>query len=558
MRKFLIVAVFTLALFGTLAPPVHAQAPAPKVTITGLFDQITAMGANFYDGNFARTSDREWYARTRFRPDFKFEVGRTKAVLGFEIDMQYGQSGPNDGGFPGNVSGAAGGVAGGSKVGATGTLDLNTDVAGMIEVKWIYTEFDLTGKDSLLPFIPVQTVARAGGQPWGTLANYWGYGKSIYAIGDFAGVSAVTTWAPNLLTKLAYAQVEEELAGGNRGGALARVTRGGDFAVIASAEYTPLKGLSIQPLYSLFYAEGMTNGVARRAATNRFSGTAGGATTAAAATWGGGNPNGATNQHETRHTIGFDGTWRSGPWGFDPTVLYQFGTRDVQCLCPNKGAAFSVQRVETDMSSYLVDLIGSFRTGPFVLEVRGVYSPGNKARDNLAKSIRYYDPLSMDGTYYYGWAQIVALSNIDYLNGLGGVNGGMSYGVGYDRYGRAQLGVRGSYNMTPALRLYAIVNPTFTAEKVDTDSGQGPFGVFSNPRTIVSDKSFVEGDSRYIGTEGDLGVTWRFAPNVSFDVMGGYLWAGSALDVTEILNGVATKRQAQDAWTIASKVSFSF
>jgi hypothetical protein len=40
--------------------------------------------------------------------------------------------------------------------------------------------------------------------------------------------------------------------------------------------------------------------------------------------------------------------------------------------------------------------------------------------------------------------------------------------------------------------------------------------------------------------------------------MGGYLWAGSALDVTEILNGVATKRQAQDAWTIASKVSFSF
>jgi hypothetical protein len=55
---------------------------------------------------------------------------------------------------------------------AGGGLDLNTDVAGLFEIKWIYTEFDLTGKDSLMPFIPILTVARAGGQPFGTIANY--------------------------------------------------------------------------------------------------------------------------------------------------------------------------------------------------------------------------------------------------------------------------------------------------------------------------------------------------------------------------------------------------
>ncbi len=51
------------------------------------------------------------------------------------------------------------------KCDTNGCLDINTDVDGIIEVKWIYTEFPLTGKDSLLPFIPVETMARAGGSP---------------------------------------------------------------------------------------------------------------------------------------------------------------------------------------------------------------------------------------------------------------------------------------------------------------------------------------------------------------------------------------------------------
>src|SRR5881397_3131113 len=162
MRRVLVTAVFAVVALAMLAPPVLAQAPAPKVTITGLFDQITSTGRNLYDGNYSRDNDREWYARTRFRPDFVFEVGRTKAVLGIEIDLMYGQGGSNDGGFPGNTSGANSGC----KVNTNGCLDLNTDVGGMIEIKWIYTEFPLTGKDSLMPFIPVDTIARAGGQPF--------------------------------------------------------------------------------------------------------------------------------------------------------------------------------------------------------------------------------------------------------------------------------------------------------------------------------------------------------------------------------------------------------
>src|SRR5437870_6653967 len=213
MRRFLAVTVFAVIIIAVLTPSAWAQAPAPKVTLTGLFDQVTSMGRNFYDGNFARNSDREWYARTRFRPDFEFSVGRVKAVLGLEVDLQYGQSGANDGGFPGNNTGFPGGPpsqgtpTGGAKVNASANLDLNTDVAGIIEVKWIYTEFPLTGTDSLLPFIPVETMARAGGQPFGTLDQYK---LAQYANGDFAGISAITTFAPNIKTNLTYVILEDE------------------------------------------------------------------------------------------------------------------------------------------------------------------------------------------------------------------------------------------------------------------------------------------------------------------------------------------------------------
>src|SRR5262249_25659295 len=115
MRKRLVLALVAFLPLLTLAPPARAQVPAPKVTITGLFDQVTSAGRNFYDGNYSRDGDREWYARTRFRPDFEFAVGRTKAVLGIELDLMYGQGGTNDGGFPGNNAGTACGFVGGCK-----------------------------------------------------------------------------------------------------------------------------------------------------------------------------------------------------------------------------------------------------------------------------------------------------------------------------------------------------------------------------------------------------------------------------------------------------------
>jgi hypothetical protein len=555
MRRSLITAVLSLVAIALLAPAVLAQTPppAPKVTITGTFDQLTTAGRNFYDGNYSRDNDREWYARTRFRPDFEFAVGRTKAVLGLEIDLMYGQGGSNDGGFPGNNSGAAGGFGGGTKSATNGALDLNTDVGGMIEIKWIYTEFDLTGKDSLLPFIPFLTVARAGGQPFGTIANY----KVYYANGDFAGLDLYSTFTPDIKNHLAWVIVEDQLAGGNRSTETTRTSRGEDYALIVSPEFTPFKGLDLKPMFSWFHADGVTSGSARRNAANirTIGGTLNGA-----AGLGGGAPAGDSTMQENRFTIGLDARWRVGPFGLDPTIAYQWGKYDTQAQRTNG----TVGKVEGDASAWLFDIIGSYQLGPLLLELRGMYSPGNKARDNLSLSKRYFEPINLDTGYWSGgWLGILALG-VDYFNGGGGANQGMDTNVGYDRYGRAQFALRATYSITPALSVYGVVSPAWSAEKVDTDTGCPALTVATSNAgctgrvAVAGAQSFVEGDSSYIGTEINGGFTWRFAANTAFDLAGYYLAAGPALKMTENLNGVAVKRDQNDAYYVTARVRLSF
>src|SRR5262249_59361324 len=73
------------------------------------------------------------------------------------------------------------------------------------------------------------------------------------------------------------------------------------------------------------------------------------------------------------------------------------------------------------------------------------------------------------------------------------------------------------------------------------------------------------GDSNYLGTELNLGLVWRFSANTAFDLVGGYLFAGAALDAAECTNNAATcspslvrVKSAQDAYTLAARVRLAF
>jgi hypothetical protein len=569
MRRFTVTAVLAFVILVMLAPPVLAQAPAPKVTISGLFDQVTGAGRNVFDGNLTRNSDTEWYGRTRFRPDFEFAVGRVRAVLGIEIDLAYGQMGSNDGGFPGNVSGSAGGFGAGTngatppgcKVNTNGCLDINTDVGGMLEVKWIYTEFPLTGKDSLLPFIPVETMSRAGGQPFDTLAQYK---LAQYANGDFAGISAVTTFTPNIKSNLAWVIIEDQLGGSNRGLPAAKTGRGEDSALIASIDLTPTKGLDLKPLFSWIHTDGQSSGALRRNNVNRNS--AGGSINATASLSPAGSAAGDPSFHENRYTVGADARWRLGGFGLDPTFYYQFGHAATNGIDTSPGAnGVTTKKQSADISAFLLDVIGSYQLGPLLLEARGAYSSGNRARDNLATTRHYYQPLDTDGNYFAGgWTHFWASSPVDYFSTGWAATGNF---VGYDRYGRVSGAFRATYSFTPALSLQGLVHALWTAEAVDTDTGVALGSGTGTPiRTIVSPKSFAQGDSNYLGTELALLLTWRFSANTSFDTNFAYLFAGDALDATECINGTTAPcslansrtKAAQDAWLAGMRVRLAF
>ena len=113
MRRLLVLAVTLVAVLGIMAPPVMAQAPAPKVTITGFIDEIGTYTRNMshYDFDYNRANDVQAYGRTRGRFDIIGEVGKAKAVLGIELDMYYGQTGSADNNIQGNATSAGFGAS---------------------------------------------------------------------------------------------------------------------------------------------------------------------------------------------------------------------------------------------------------------------------------------------------------------------------------------------------------------------------------------------------------------------------------------------------------------
>lgn len=538
MRRYWVVALAVLTLLGVLSPPVWAQAPAaptPKVTITGLVDMLTNTTHNLRDAHFGRAGDTEWYSRTRFRPDIIAEVGKAKMVLGLEIDTAFGQVSGADSNI--DLLGAAGTA---QRAGTTSGFDLNTDTQGSIEVKWAYLEFPV-------PLVPFPTTLRVGAQSFATT-----YKLATLATGDFSGFNLVTTWAPNVKSHIAYAQIEEELTGGSTGGTGATAfARGDDFALILGVEYTPMKGLDVRPIYALAWFQGATSGSARQGPGQ----ITGAAPAFLAKTVG---PGLVATHEEWRHTIGIDARWTSGALFVNPTFFYQFGTRDTDNPAPT-GTTNLI--TEADISAWLLDLHGGYRWGPLLLEARYMYSSGNRPKDQLWRDVNYYQPINADTGYWadYRLSNIWGLG-IDYFNGA---ILGMGANLSVNRYGRQQFAVRGTYNVVPALDLYAVVSPAWTARSVNTAGN--PFGAANCPSHAVNvpssptaDGAGCNGDSSYLGTEGDLGLTWRFAPGLTFELVGGILFAGEALDRSEVRNGILTKREAEDAYIGTARVRFSF
>jgi hypothetical protein len=519
--------------------PAWAQpaAPTPKVDITGFIDTISSWSKNLNDSLVYRTGESQWYARNRGRFDIIGQLGKAKAVVGFEFDSAWGTTAV--GGQDNTL--AAGGVGVGQHPGASSAFDLNTDTQGSIETKWLYTEF-------VAPFMPFPTLIRLGAQPFAAH-----YKLAAYATGDFAGVNVDFYFNQNLKAHFTYVALEENLTGARRSLGFGR---GDDWAIITSVELTPFKGLflDIQPIYSFLSATGSTAGPSR-SAVGGIGGTPGFTRRAIGGV-------GGLGLSESRHTIGVDARLRSGPFSVDPTFFYQFGTRDTDNPF---GPAINSNVRQADISAFFVDVIAGWRTGPLLIEGRATYLSGNRPKDQLSRDVNYYQPLNTDTSFYgAGWGEIFSLG-IDYaigsLKGLGSFDS-------LDRHGRQQLALRAIYSGTPSFDVRALVSALWTARSVDTDGTTASgFSLAAPPMTCATHTANsaanprgagCNGDASYVGTEVNLGITWRFAPGLVFDLVGAVMFAGAALDSSEVLNGVLTKQDAKNIYAIASRIRYSF
>jgi hypothetical protein len=273
---------------------------------------------------------------------------------------------------------------------------------------------------------------------------------------------------------------------------------------------------------------------------------------------------GGLGLYEDRHTIGVDTRWRFGPFSVDPTFFYQFGTRDTDSPF---GPAINSNVREADISAFFADVIGGWRTGPLLVEGRVTYVSGNRPKDQLHKNVNYYQPLDNDtGFYGAGWGEIFSLG-IDYfigsLKGLGNFDS-------LDRYGRQSLAARAIYSITPSFDVRMVAHALWTARSVDTDGTTAFAGGTGATTSAMSCATHTansaanprgagcNGDASYVGTEVNLGITWRFAPGLVFDLVGAMMFAGEALDSSEVLNGVLTKKDAKNIYSIASRIRYSF
>jgi hypothetical protein len=535
MRRTCILALAVFALLGVVTPNAYAQAPAaaaapaPTFRINGLVDQLTTYSRNVsnVDADFG-TVDKQWYGRTRGRFDFIGEYGKAKAVLGIEIDMVYGQVGSNDSTIVNAGAAATTPVA--TQFGTDGSFDLNTDTRGIIEIKWLYTEFEA-------PLIPFPTLVRLGAQPFGAIPSYK---LAVYGASDFPGAAVLATITPNVRLDLAYVAVEERLVGTQHGQGIALdQIRGDDFAVIVSPSVTPFKGLDIKPMYSYFYASGTTNGNARQGR--------GGVNTSTNFT----NPvPGQWNVNEDRNTVGIDARFRSGPFSLDPTVLYQFGDRHVVGTAPFVDSGRAVGKIyDAKIDAWLVDLRAGFQIGPLLLEGLAVYSSGNSDRNDTLGKVRYFQPLTTDTSYQADWGAQLSALGVDYLNAWNEAGAKIAYpgvSIGYDKYGRKQLGVRATYAFTPTLSAAA------GATTIWTDTGIGSHATAVAGAGILPNFKNPGGKAYYVGTDLFLSASWRFAPGLVWDNAVGYMFAGNAQDVGA-LNG-----KAKDSTILTSRVRFTF
>src|SRR5262249_44708889 len=139
----------------------------------------------------------------------------------------------------------------------------------------------------------------------------------------------------------------------------------------------------------------------------------------------------------------------------------------------------------------------------------------------------------------------------DYLDAMLESSAIPGQGIGWDKYGRIQLGARATYAVTPTFSVYGGWNGHWTPNAIQKNAILSPGGLI--PLFTGQD---ANSKSSYVGNELFAGLTWRFAPGIALDSAGGYMWTGPALDGYVL--PFASPHDARNVYVLTSRIRFSF
>jgi hypothetical protein len=513
-----------IALLGLLELMIM-PALAAELRVRGFFENVFPhfdSNTSDQDLDMTRNTDQIFFGRERARLYFDFVASDDlRGVLALEIDGTYGAPRFNR---VGSRCIPETGPYTFEQCGFRNGIDNNS-----FELKNLYVDFRI-------PQLPIGNRVQLGGIP----ANVTPLHSSLLYTIDAGGGSMNLDFSDQVSLLLHYIQLEEDL---DRFRGSTKL--GEDYIAGMTLMLKPLPALDIH-LLGVYGHLQAPFGPFLQIGTGPFNGILGDATDVTT---------------EDRYYIGFDARYRVGNLSIEPSFIYLFGTRKFctpGTLTNTSGAVIPCRSAQarpgkTKFNALETQLALQYAMGSWLWAGKFAYTSGNAANDDInntgvgnTSDVNGFRPLGIDGYHIFGeWFEILGRSDVDSLGSVTFVRPGKQ-GT-FDRFGWMVIGAKTEYAATDRLVLEGSVGGFWTAERTACPA-VFRVGAVTGP-CAVPPLDFT-GNSRYAGTEIDLGLRYSILPGLFWTPRFGWAFLGDAWQVQH--------RNVQDAWTFINRVIYVF
>jgi len=264
---------------------------------------------------------------------------------------------------------------------------------------------------------------------------------------------------------------------------------------------------------------------------------------------------------EDRYYIGFDARYRIGNLSIEPSFIYLLGTRQFctpGTLINTGNTVIPCRRVsalsgDTKFKALEAQLVMQYVRSSWLWAGKFAYTSGNAANDDInntgvgrTSDVKGFRPLGIDGYHTFGeWFEILGRSDVDSIGSATFLRPG-KLGT-FSRFGWMVLGAKTEYLASDRLVLEGSIGGFWTAARTACPAVLR-VGALTG-RCGLPPLDFT-GNSRYAGTEIDIGLRYSILPGLFWTPRFGWAFLGDAWQIQH--------RNVQDAWTFASRVIYVF